>query len=119
MFDIDLQSRTPIYEQLYRGIAGLASRRVLNSGDRIPSVRELARDLGINPNTVSKAYMMLEKDGLIYSVPGRGTFLADDLSGIKQAARDEFRAAAQTAIEKGLMKDELIDVINEMGGQDT
>ncbi|MBQ7991108.1 MAG: GntR family transcriptional regulator [Oscillospiraceae bacterium] len=115
MFGIDLQSRVPIYEQLYTKISGLAGRGILSAGDRIPSVRELAKELGVNPNTVSKAYLMLEKDGLIYSVPGRGTFLADDLSIIKINAAEEFRSAVGTARDKGLSRGDLVGIIDDMG----
>ncbi|MBR4223254.1 MAG: GntR family transcriptional regulator [Oscillospiraceae bacterium] len=115
MFDIDLQSRIPIYEQLYTKIAGLAARQILSPGDKIPSVRELAKDLGVNPNTVSKAYLMLERDGLIYSVPGRGTFLAKDLSSVRAGAKEEFGKAVLLAHEKGLERDDLIEVIDGTG----
>ena len=64
MFDIDLQSRTPIYEQLYRRVTELVVKRQLMPGDKLPSVRELAKSLGVNPNTVSKAFQNLERDGV-------------------------------------------------------
>jgi len=66
MFDIDLQSRIPIYEQLYKKIVELIMKKELNSNDKLPSVRELAKELGVNPNTVSKAFQMLERDKIIY-----------------------------------------------------
>ena len=71
MFDIDLQSRTPIYEQLYRRVTELVVKRQLMPGDKLPSVRELAKSLGVNPNTVSKAFQNLERDGVILP-PGTG-----------------------------------------------
>lgn len=77
MFDIDLQSRTPIYEQLYRRVTELVVKRQLMPGDKLPSVRELAKSLGVNPNTVSKAFQNLERDGVIYSLPGRGSFISE------------------------------------------
>ena len=73
MFDIDLQSRIPIYEQLYKKIVELIMKKELNSNDKLPSVRELAKELGVNPNTVSKAFQMLERDKIIYSLAGRGS----------------------------------------------
>ena len=65
MFDIDLQSRTPIYEQLYKRVVELTVKKQLRPGDKLPSVRELAKSLGVNPNTVSKAFQNLEHDGII------------------------------------------------------
>ncbi|MBQ5311224.1 MAG: GntR family transcriptional regulator [Oscillospiraceae bacterium] len=116
MFSIDLQSRIPIYEQLYSGITELASKDLLRPGDRIPSVRELAKELGVNPNTVSKAFGMLERDGIIYSVPGRGSFLSDDHGGIiKKNAEKEFRQSVEKALGGGLTKDELISIVNDTG----
>lgn len=56
MFDLDLQSRTPIYEQLYKKTVELIIKGVLKENEQLPSVRSLAKDLSVNPNTVSKAY---------------------------------------------------------------
>ena len=116
MFSIDLQSRIPIYEQLYSGITELAAKQILHPGDKIPSVRELAKELGINPNTVSKAFSMLERDGIIYSVPGRGSFLSDSHSGIiRQNAEREFALSVEKALTSGLTKNDLIELVNKTG----
>ena len=77
MIAIDLQSRVPIYEQLGGKICELAVIGELQPNGQLPSVRTLARELGINPNTVQKAYQDLEREGIIYSVAGRGSFLSD------------------------------------------
>ena len=77
---------------------------------------ELAKELGVNPNTVSKAFGMLERDGIIYSVPGRGSFLSDDHGGIiKKNAEKEFRQSVEKALGGGLTKDELISIVNDTG----
>lgn len=65
MIQIDLTSRVPIYEQICTNIIRLASAGVLNPGDKLLPVRSLASELGINPNTVAKAYKLLENDGYI------------------------------------------------------
>ena len=115
MFDIDLQSRTPIYEQLYRRIIELAAKKQLNAGDKLPSVRDLAKQLGVNPNTVSKTFQLLERDGIICSVPGRGSFISDKNSGIIRAsALENFRKAAQDAHSAGLDRSQMIAVIEEI-----
>mgnify|MGYP001377179432 FL=1 len=75
MLYIDYKSGLPIYEQVYNGILRLAALGVLKPGDQLPSVRAVAAQAGGNPNTVQKAYAMLERDGAIQSVPGRGSFL--------------------------------------------
>lgn len=75
MFEVDLRSRVPIYEQLYENIRKHILQGIIVEDERIPSVRELASQLTINPNTIQKAYKALEKDGYIYSVSGRGNFV--------------------------------------------
>ena len=77
MIQVDIRSRVPIYEQLYENIRRLILQGYLATDDRIPSVRELAAQLTINPNTIQKAYKALEKDGYIYSVTGRGNFVSN------------------------------------------
>lgn len=113
MFDIDLQSRTPIYEQLYKRVTELIMRKSLLPGDKLPSVRELAKDLGVNPNTVSKAFQNLERDGIIKSLPGRGSFISDADSGaLKRAAADNFGKAVRDALQAGLAEKELTEIIS-------
>lgn len=75
MFRVASQSGEPIYEQLVRQIKHAVTTGALKSGDRLPTVRELASKLVINPNTVARAYRELERDGLLESTTGRGTFV--------------------------------------------
>ncbi len=72
---VDFRSRKPIYEQLVDNISSLVMRGILQPDEPIPSVRQLASELGINPNTIHKAFAELEKRGIIYSVVGRGSFV--------------------------------------------
>ena len=83
MLSLDLQSRRPIYEQLIHGLLELVSLGVLVPDTQLPSVRSMARDLGINPNTVQKAYQELERSGIIYSVAGKGSFIAPNQNANK------------------------------------
>ena len=76
MLELDLQSRQPIYEQLKSQISRMVLTGDLQPHGQLPSVRAFARDLGINPNTVQKAYQDLEGDGIIYSTAGRGCFVS-------------------------------------------
>lgn len=115
MFDIDLQSRTPIYEQLYKRVVELTVKKQLRPNDKLPSVRELAKELGVNPNTVSKAFQNLERDGIIYSLAGRGSFISDKNGDIiKQNAADNFKTAAKEAMTAGLSSDEMTDIVNKV-----
>ena len=83
MLSLDLQSRRPIYEQLIHGLLELVSLGVLAPDTQLPSVRSMARDLGINPNTVQKAYQELERSGIVYSVAGKGSFIAPNQNANK------------------------------------
>lgn len=114
MFQIDFASRVPIYEQICTSIIKLASAGVFKSGDKLPPVRILASQLGINPNTVAKAYRELESSGYIYSTVGRGSYLTDKLSvdsAQKMLALDSFREAAKNACLFGVSRGELIEII--------
>ena len=77
MIVIDYQDRRPLYEQITDKFRNLILRGILEPGDKMPSVRGLAMDLSINPNTIQRAYRELEQEGCICSVPGKGSFVAD------------------------------------------
>jgi GntR family transcriptional regulator len=76
MFELDVRSRVPIYEQLVEKIKELIIKGLLKENEQLPSVRALSNDLTINPNTIQKAYRELENQGYIYSIPGKGSFVA-------------------------------------------
>jgi len=81
MFELDLRSRAPMYEQLAEKIQSLIINNVLKPDEQLPAVRVLASELTINPNTIQKAYRELEHRGYIYSVPGKGSFVKPAVSG--------------------------------------
>ena len=87
MFILDLKSRVPIYEQLKNKTLELIMAGVLTQDSQLPSVRSLARDLGVNPNTIQKAYQDMEKEGIIYSVAGKGSFV-NDITHLKEKERE-------------------------------
>lgn len=89
VFTLDYKSRKPLYDQLCESVERMAACGVLTQGCRLPSVRVLAEELAINPNTVQKAYRMLERNGIIQTVPGKGSFLA----GRDEAKRPQRPAA--------------------------
>ena len=77
MIVLDYQDRRPLYEQVEEKFRNLILIGALEPGSRMPSVRQLAMELSINPNTIQRAYMQLEQEGLIYPVKGKGNFIAD------------------------------------------
>ena len=77
MIILDYQDRRPIYEQITERFRTLIYQGALPAGSRLPSVRQLAMELSINPNTIQRAYMTLEQEGLIYPVRGKGNFVAE------------------------------------------
>jgi GntR family transcriptional regulator len=87
MFTVDPKSPLPIYEQLVAQIIRSIARGLLRSGEQMPSVRELASTLLVNPNTVSRAYQELESRNFIVTMRGKGSFISDiPLHEVKKAA---------------------------------
>ena len=91
MFQINPNSRDAIYLQLKEQVVRLALAGALAGDEQLPSVRVLARELGINPNTVSKAYQELENEGVLYSVAGKGSFVSGTADA-DAARRETLRA---------------------------
>lgn len=115
MFSIDLTSRTPIYEQIYKKMIELIITGTLRENDQIPSVRSLAKDISVNPNTVAKAYQELERNGIIYSLQGRGSFISKpDNTIIKDAALNDFDKTVHDAFQKGITSEELKQRIDKL-----
>lgn len=115
MFTINFGSRIPVYQQLYDDVVRLTSIGVLKSHTKLPPVRTLASELGINPNTVSKAYKMLETDGYIYSTVGRGSFISEQLSqnmAEKIKSEKNLLAALLEAYKHGMTKEEVQKKVN-------
>lgn len=116
MIQIDLQSRVPLYEQLQEQIIRLSMLGILDENQQLPSVRALAREVGVNPNTVAKAYQQLEQQGIIYTVSGRGSFVSPDvlsLQSLRQAALQEVLDAVDKALSRGVSPQQLLDTIRQ------
>ena len=79
MFNINTTSDKAIYEQIIDNIKELTLKRILKADDKLPSVRDMASMLSVNPNTVSKAYQELERQKITHTVRGRGTFISSDM----------------------------------------
>lgn len=114
---INTRDPRPIYLQIKEGVCRLILTGVLAEGERLPSVRELAGQLAINPNTIQRAYRELESEGFIYSMTGKGSFVAS-IGEVDRSRRDarvaEFRSAAQELLQLGMTKAELAAMLEEL-----
>ena len=115
---VDPRDRRPIYEQLISGIRALILRGDLAPDEQMPSVRSLAAELGINPNTIQKAYAELERQGMIYSTPGRGSFVCPDPDAMRRAELQLHLTALRTARDEarrfGLDRAEAEKILDEI-----
>ncbi len=118
LFKIDASRSEAVYAQVMNEVKRRIARGLLNVGDRLPSVRELARTLVINPNTAAKAYQLLEAEGVVATRQGRGTFVAAMPTKLSTAAkRSRIKSLVDNlfteAYHLGLNKESLIELINE------
>lgn len=122
MIKIDYRDARPIYEQIVDGVETLALRGALPAGSQLPSVRQLAMELSINPNTIQRAYAELERRGVIYAAKGRGNFISDNTAALCQRRLEEIgtqvHALAKQARALGA-KDEQIRAWVELKGDGT
>ena len=112
MIILDYQDRRPIYEQVVEKIQLLIVRGVLAPNRQLPSVRKLATELSINPNTIQRAYAELEQQGFIYPVKGRGNFVSPDVELIQKQKEYYFKdlkKVVRLCKKLGISKDELLE----------
>ena len=116
MIQINYQDKRPIYEQIVERFRQLIVKDILAPDEKIPSVRNLAIDLSINPNTIQKAYQELERQGFIYTVKGRGNFVcAKDRWMAEESGEmmQRFRHCVRELSALGKKPEELIAVVRE------
>jgi GntR family transcriptional regulator len=120
-FRIDLHSGVPAYRQIIDQVTGGLAAGTLSSGEQLPTVRQVAVDLSINPNTVMRAYRELEIRGVLESMQGTGTFISQQDS--KPSAADHQRRLSQLVGEfvaragaAGFTVQELLDQLKELNG---
>jgi len=119
LIGLNYRDSRPIYEQIKDNYKRLIISGALAPDEKLPSVRELASQLAINPNTIQRAYRELESEGYIYTIPGKGSF-----TGKKQEVRDvrteemkrEFDKLASRLMLAGVSREELIERINDIEG---
>lgn len=117
MFQLDVRSRKPIYEQLVDKIKELIIHRILKPDEQLPSVRVLSSQLTVNPNTIQRAYRELENQGYLYSIKGKGNFVAAiELMTNEQKLGDlkiDIQKLIAEAIYLGLTKEDLYVLFDE------
>lgn len=119
MIHLDYRDAKPIYSQIVDNFRRQIAAGVLRHGERMPSVRELAAQLAINPNTIQRAYRELEMLGYIASVPGKGSFVRTEISANKeQPAWDALDTALRQLRKLGVSQEEVLRYIQEGGNQD-
>lgn len=118
MISINYRDARPIYEQVRDSFRALILSDALAPGYKMPSVRELASTLAINPNTIQRAYRELENEGYIVSVPGKGSFVSPSEAAVKRhidETEQQLAALAEELRALGVGEDELIRLIKEGG----
>lgn len=116
MIIIDYKDRRPIYEQITERFEELILRGVLEPDSQLPSVRNLAMELSINPNTIQRAYQELERKGFIYSIKGRGSFIAANHAIIlcrKEELITDLKSLVNEVRGAGIELEEVVHIINE------
>jgi GntR family transcriptional regulator len=116
-YEINSSSRLPIYQQLAQQVREAIARGDLKPLEQLPSVRQLSRDLVINPNTVARAYTELEREGLLNNRPGRGVFVAEPKDELKRDARrrrllDSLDRFLTEAVHLGFSEDEVSRLVS-------
>ena len=117
MLTLNYRDSRPIYEQIKDGLRRMVVSGALAPDEKLPSVRALATQLSINPNTIQRSYNELEAEGLIYSVPGKGSFVSSDRSADlrrRLELTEKFREIAAELRYLGVGQEELLALIKEV-----
>ncbi len=121
MIVLDLRDKRPLNEQVADKIMNLIAQGGLSPGERLPSVRNLAVDLSVNPNTIQRAYAALEEKGYITTITGRGNYVSEESrwkSGLKSEMLEELREAALRTKSFGVSLDEALTCVKEIYERD-
>ena len=118
LFHVNPSSGVPIYVQIETQVKNAIAAGALKRGQALPSVRKLAADLGINPNTVARAYQELERNGVIATVQGGGTYVAENMPRFLKSEKlrrlqPYARQIAVEGIQLGLTEEEIMETVQE------
>lgn len=116
MIHLNYRDTRPIYIQIVAGFRDRISAGVLGPGEKLPSVRDLASELAINPNTIQRAYRQLEAEGWIVSIPGKGCFVSTQSeipTREKERLLEEFRKTVQALQRMGVTRQALIELLQK------
>lgn len=119
LFTLDYRDSKPIYEQIKESIRRMIHSGILSEDNQLPSVRNLASQLSINPNTIQRAYRELEAEGYLYSVPGKGSFVrkSESLYQLKEKSLLEaFDRAAEALLDFGIATETLHQHLDSLKG---
>ena len=118
MFVLDVMSRVPVYEQIIKQVEEQVRIGILKAGDKLPSVRNLSISLSINPNTIQKAYTELDRRQLIVTVPGKGSFIAEqavNVVGANSRERlEELKEIIRELAYAGVTKEEILQLMEDV-----
>lgn len=120
MIILDYKDTRPIYEQIVEKFKLLILKGILQKDEQMPSVRSLAVELSINPNTIQKAYAELERQGYIYVVKGRGNFISDNhnlLDERKEELKKRMLVLYKEGLELGMTKRDFVECLEERNGE--
>ena len=117
MIQLNYRDTRPIYEQIKDAFRRLIISGAMPPDEKLPSVRSLATELSINPNTIQRAYNDLESEGYVYSVAGKGSFVNGERSGedarVKEL-KEELKNTAKELLFLGVSKEELLEIIERL-----
>ena len=111
MVHLDYRDAKPIYIQIMDNIRAQIAAHILQPGDKLPSVREMAQTLSINPNTIQRAYRELEQQGVIETLPGKGCFVCGISETPDWSALDK---AVSQLLSRGVSREEIVKRIGGM-----
>lgn len=117
MIQLNYRDSRPIYEQVKDGFRHLIIQKVMTKDEKLPSVRELATSLTINPNTIQRAYRELEQEGYVYTIPGKGSFAAGVLETDGRRKKELLESFDKTVKELkflGMSPEELMERIRNV-----
>ncbi|MBR5470805.1 MAG: GntR family transcriptional regulator [Oscillibacter sp.] len=116
MICLNYRDSRPIYEQIKDGLKKLIVSGAMAPGEKLPSVRALAQQLSINPNTIQRAYNELENEGYIYSIAGKGSFASGDVGADenrKRELQEKIRELAAELRYLGVSDEELLALVRK------